>query len=212
MWFCYRLSVTFRKQHIESVLRYSFIFLNKPFSLHSKRVGTKDKKCTRQIAMTYKAKILHCKSDQMLQQNSRSYREFPFLRTLKSCRQHLMLWTPHAWEMKGCYLSMAPSWMSHPTEIVLQFCDSEISGYPFPQPAWRHPGCPTRMSFTSWAARFKVQLIHTGRTSPQQHPTAHFWLNSFAYKPGLDPKLKFPEEQKICWWITEFLNAPSYLL
>lgn len=62
-----RLTVTFRKQYTELVLRYSFIFLNKPFSLHSKRMGTEDRRRTSQIAMRYKEGIFHCESDQMLE-------------------------------------------------------------------------------------------------------------------------------------------------
>lgn len=63
--------------------------------------------------------------------------------------------------------------VAHPNEIVLQFCDSELWGCPFPQPAWRHPGFPARIFFPSWATRFKVQLIHTERTPLFSTTTSH---------------------------------------
>lgn len=55
------------------------------------------------------------------QELPRSFREFPSLKTLKIMTTKL--WAPHAWEMKGCCLSMALTWMFPRCPIQLKlFC------------------------------------------------------------------------------------------
>ena len=112
---------------------------------------------------------------------------------------------PDAWEMKGYCLSMGLDWMSpqmaHPTEIILQFCDSELPDCPFPQPFWSHPGIQTSQASPLWAARLKVQLVHTGRTKLFSTATSrcvivHFRQTRFPYLPDSDAKLKLQGEQK----------------
>lgn len=63
--------------------------------------------------------------------------------------------------------------MSHPTGIVLQFCDSEPADCPFPQPVWSHAGVQTGRAPPLWAARFEVQLVHTERTKLFSTATSH---------------------------------------